>query len=903
MVTHFGYCPSLRKKVDFEVSEVIDLQTKRGTKYQVKGFYEGRLCNTFCSAETAAELRNSVGTPKNFAMMSEESQENLGQATQEENVPAIVGPSEMAYGQEGEAAEALPLAETVPTPIIDADGIGIEPIDNLSLPDATVEDMQITYDEAPQMDANFEIAEMQPEGDGSSIGNIAPMNPDAPLHAEEFESEESQANLGQATQEENVPAIVGPSEMAYGQEGEAAEALPLAETVPTPIIDADGIGIEPIDNLNLDLNGGDILSAMQIQFGEAPEMLADFSIAPMQPEGDGSSIGNIAPMNPDAPLHAEEFEADDYSSISFEETIAMEEVPPAVCFVEKIPPEVWANTSLEDKVLYEKTGDESVLDCPVCGMTKSDMRALDGYCPTTDPEGQDYISTNSCPYEKYFAPQHWIEEPKVIGHISEHGIELEDTLPPNVDMPPIDPLESGVIITTIPTFHYNKIYAQLPSGVMARQDPLGFNYELSYYGMDEPKVQELIDLAEGSYDFMYASEQYSGEVVSTHNGFELKAESIVPYSAESKKALSGKTAEKAILTGASTGATMEVADALLAAEEFGAESSDWAEIKEEINDYGVGVMVYFIPKKPQTHSEMRSMIKEYFGITGSFPSQSHFHFITNDGYDIIPTTENDEGVIEPVFHIRKQDNERSWGAEEFNVEFDDWAEQEMLTHGENVSFKEWAKEEGKKHGDVDLEDWAEHEEESHDERYGAEDDTWLYYNIDRGVYRLPIIDNQLRGRMEDREYEMRTGFPNAHELLSNAKEASSKSAKLNALYEWVRGDDGRVVRVFRPNLGLEAETFDAEWNLDVVGGKGLTTDNIIVRRNDVAKGRLAVYPKGHESVQVDVYEPEGSHIDSHFFEAPETKMKPPVKTLGILLGVGALVAILAPQNLRDMFKK
>ena len=133
MVTHFGYCPSLRKKVDFEVSEVIDLQTKRGTKYQVKGFYEGRLCNTFCSATTAAELRNSVGTPKNFAMMSEESQENLGQATQDENVPTIIGPSEMAYGQEGEAAEALPLAETVPTPIIDADGIGIEPIDNLNL--------------------------------------------------------------------------------------------------------------------------------------------------------------------------------------------------------------------------------------------------------------------------------------------------------------------------------------------------------------------------------------------------------------------------------------------------------------------------------------------------------------------------------------------------------------------------------------------------------------------------------------------------------------------------------------------------------------------------------------------------------------------------------------------------
>ena len=60
------------------------------------------------------------------------------------------------------------------------------------------------------------------------------------------------------------------------------------------------------------------------------------------------------------------------------------------------------------------------------------------------------------------------------------------------------------------------------------------------------------------------------------------------------------------------------------------------------------------------------------------------------------------------------------GAETFGVEFDDWAEQEMLTHGENVSFKKWAKEEGEKHGDVPITDWAQHEEESHDERYEAE---------------------------------------------------------------------------------------------------------------------------------------------------------------------------------------
>ena len=59
----------------------------------------------------------------------------------------------------------------------------------------------------------------------------------------------------------------------------------------------------------------------------------------------------------------------------------------------------------------------------------------------------------------------------------------------------------------------------------------------------------------------------------------------------------------------------------------------------------------------------------------------------------------------------------------FNVEFDDWAEQEMLTHGGDVSFKEWADEESDSHGDEEFIEWADHEEESHDERYGAEDFT------------------------------------------------------------------------------------------------------------------------------------------------------------------------------------
>lgn len=59
-------------------------------------------------------------------------------------------------------------------------------------------------------------------------------------------------------------------------------------------------------------------------------------------------------------------------------------------------------------------------------------------------------------------------------------------------------------------------------------------------------------------------------------------------------------------------------------------------------------------------------------------------------------------------------------AEQFAVEFDDWAEQEMKTHGYDISFREWADEESGSHGDIELLDWAQHEEESHDARYDAE---------------------------------------------------------------------------------------------------------------------------------------------------------------------------------------
>ena len=857
--------------------------------------------------------------------------------------------------------------------------------------------------------------------------------------------------------------------------------------------------------------------------------------------------------------------------------------------------------SLEEKILYEQTGDESVLTCTQCGMSKGDMRAIDGYCPTTDPDGQDYVSTNSCPYEKYFAPQHWIQEPKVIGHISERGISLEDTLPPDVDMPPIDPLESGVITTTIPAFIYNEIYSTLPSGVMAKQTPLGFNYVLSYYGMDEPQVKEIIDINEGQYDFMYASEQYTGNVVASSNGgFELQAESIVPYSAETFEAKGARKCTKHFWELASrknpiSGGMQFFNQCVLCGKKNfsrgGSAMSDRGWFAEEFGaDDHYNVHPHLICERCGTAEDT---------------------YIGEGDYELMNTSNHLEDVehiwcsgcghatkLPAQFHLHNcPDNcKRLNGLLEFEGEdelgFHEWAQQEGYTHGKKESFREWADEEEEQHGDISFDDWADHEEESHVARYGAEsfeahgfggrwkhgdmralgsddwgefyirknhDDSydvllhdpdgkitderlkpmrdsmesyWIIGKIKREIHphfptrhwwviEVPVFSNdkitwiagdKTRGRYDERMleghyptlseairsiewwfYEMDGGLDMGSwvEGTWDAEEFASYDFErrmldtLNMKYDdgdyandivnwWmdendvpesvfvyvgddVLGDEGKDrfedcvyyneadgslhpdyekyakpfqewflakgyrevpeleqkrmgyrkreretdsmswdddesylhereadlsrvmgrygaeefgaetfeviyrlqakyspdeswenvgdfdkredgVNAFNRFIGstydlrlieietmyeddapreeadrvimshssygeLGVQTFDAEWNLDVVGGKGLTTDNIIVRRNDVAKGRLAVYPRGHESVQVDVYEPEGSHIDSHFFEAPETKVKPPVKTLGILLGVGALAAYLAPQNLKGLFKK
>lgn len=121
-------------------------------------------------------------------------------------------------------------------------------------------------------------------------------------------------------------------------------------------------------------------------------------------------------------------------------------------------------------------------------------------------------------------------------------------------------------------------------------------------------------------------------------------------------------------------------------------------------------------------------------------------FISIDGYN-----EEDEhgshpmiwdGVIPDSIYM----------AETFDVEFNEWAEQEMMSHGKDISFKDWAEDEGMKHGDVPITEWAQHEDESHDARYGAETSEDDYVDYTMWIY-TKSTGGLFSGEWEDGESE------------------------------------------------------------------------------------------------------------------------------------------------------
>jgi len=151
-----------------------------------------------------------------------------------------------------------------------------------------------------------------------------------------------------------------------------------------------------------------------------------------------------------------------------------EDVIPMI-FDQFIPPEIWGDLKDSQQKDFIATGDESILVCSKCGMTKADMRASEGYCPTVDPMNEAYIAKVNCPYSKHFAPMHWInKEPTKI-------IEATKKAMNNVyfdDNTPVEAMAAETIMNAEDTFHAPNRYSQptndrIKSMVVSKADYYG----------------------------------------------------------------------------------------------------------------------------------------------------------------------------------------------------------------------------------------------------------------------------------------------------------------------------------------------------------------------------------------------------------------------------------------------
>jgi len=191
-------------------------------------------------------------------------------------------------------------------------------------------------------------------------------------------------------------------------------------------------------------------------------------------------------------------------------------------FDKHIPPEVWGSIKDSTQKEYIETKDESLLICPQCGMSKSELRANEGTCPTTDPMDESYVAKRSCPYGKHFAPMHWITDD------NKNMTEATKTAMNNVyfdDKVPIKVLAAEDEIFNAPNInsdfdepqtmlvskadYYDSIHL-LPNTITAAETIDGLNMKLGFFKSES-----------GLIDSIYSDKLFSEEELST------------PFSAES----------------------------------------------------------------------------------------------------------------------------------------------------------------------------------------------------------------------------------------------------------------------------------------------------------------------------------------------------------------------------------
>jgi len=200
----------------------------------------------------------------------------------------------------------------------------------------------------------------------------------------------------------------------------------------------------------------------------------------------------------------------------------------------------------------------------------------------------------------------------------------------------------------------------------------------------------------------------------------------------------------------------------------------------------------------QVVKEWKELVQEAIDVNGDDLITADLRKHSN--YDEEGVSQTTEFLFE---YEHGEDNLDDFEAED-DLTFKEWADQEMMTHGDRESFDDWLNDELKSHGDdITLSDWGHHELDSHYERYGAESTNDL---MDLKVGQEIKINGLMRGGEIPSQTKLRHHrewdsdgeyFPEYHQGYVDvpiADDGSISTDSQNALYYavkyWVQPDLG-----------------------------------------------------------------------------------------------------------------
>ena len=332
MVVYTGYCRPLKQKVEFSVSEVNPVETKRGIKWAVKGYYDNHKISTFASKADAEQL---------LSQMDSDDIEVFG--------------AEIAYEEpKGEVKTMTGKPHT---------------------PRTLEEDKDITPEEArtkTQLKADDPYADLDPkymtkDGKPDMRYKVCRDIKAKMISAESFESEMAEV---ETVEEFNL------EEFMAEEEGE------------DKLWDYDEVLDDGLAMTNSELNEftqdkieegeGDEPAFLVTQYTNQIDETARVDSVIIVPdvdedeEDDDAVIGVVVPeialFEDVEDWDAEEtFDAETYQKVYTAE-------PDRIMFEEHIPPEIWNRMGPDQKGTYITTRDETMLVAPCCGVSKAEIR-------------------------------------------------------------------------------------------------------------------------------------------------------------------------------------------------------------------------------------------------------------------------------------------------------------------------------------------------------------------------------------------------------------------------------------------------------------------------------------------------------------------------------------------------